>query len=426
MQATLLKGGTVVELDPPRIQQRDLLLVGSKLSDGPAPPGVRTVDCTGCVILPGLVVAHTHAYSALAAGMPVPAEPATTFKQILEKVWWRLDEALDADSLRASARIAAMDALKNGVSCVIDHHESPNFIDGSLDVIAEAFEEVGVRAVLTYGATDRHGADGAKAGLRESERFVNKAQGQFRGMIGLHAPFTCTDSTLTAAAGLSKDLGAWLHYHAAEGPDDQAAAQTRWQQRLFLHLAEQGLVHARTLLAHGVQMDPIEVERIEASGAWLCHQARSNMNNGVGYAGALADLSRVALGTDGIDDDLLAELKSAFFRRREFAGPSAWPDPVATLGQGHRLAAQLFGLPLGGLHSGAPADLTVLSYDPPTPLTEASLGAHLLFGLSSRDVRDVYVQGVPTLESGRLQRVDEPALRADARRQADALFARMR
>lgn len=426
MPATLLVGGTVVELDPVRIERRDLVITGDSIGAPDATfPTTATVDCSGCLILPGLVVAHTHAYSALAAGMPVPPDPAKSFLEILEKVWWRLDVALDEASLRASARIAALDAVKSGVTCLVDHHESPRFVDGSLDVIRDAFAEVGLRAALTYGATDRHGGDGAKAGLRESERFAKAAGGLYRGMIGLHAPFTCADETLEAAAGLAKDTQAWLHYHAAEGPDDQRAARERWNERLFHHLAQVGLLNRRTVLAHGVDMDPGEGEAVKASGAWVAHQARSNMNNGVGYAGRLPTLDRVALGTDGIDDDVLAELKAAFFRRRESGGPTVWPDPVGALARGQALAAELFEAKLGALEPGAPADVTVLRYDPPTPLTEGSLGAHLIFGASSRHVRDVFVAGRRVVQNSKVVGVDEAAMRADARAQAEALFSRM-
>lgn len=425
MSATRLVGGTVVALDPVRIEQRDVVLADGKIA-GDDVAGVA-VDCAGCLIVPGLVVGHTHAYSALAAGMPVPGAPARTFKEILERVWWRLDVALDEAALAASARVAALDALASGVTCLVDHHESPSFIDGSLDVIRAAFEEVGLRSVLTYGATDRHGPEGAQAGLRESERFLRAVSGSAltRGAVGLHAPFTCEDDTLAQAADLAARTGAWLHYHAAEGPDDQAAARRRWGERLFHHLDAVGLLNPRTLLAHGVDMDPGEGELVKARGAWVAHQARSNMNNGVGYAGRLAHLERVVLGTDGIDDDLLAELKSAFFRRRESAGPTVWPDPVLALAQGHRLAAAMFEQPLGALTPGAPGDVTVLRYDPPTPLTPASLGAHLIFGASSRHVRDVFVAGRGVVREGRVVTVDEARIRAQARAAAEALFARM-
>ena len=112
---------------------------------------------------PGLVCAHHHLYSALARGMPAPPATPTEFVQILEQVWWRLDVALDLEMIRWSAMLGALEALESGTTAIVDHHESPSAIDGSLDVIADACREVGVRVVCAYGVTDRHGPDGARA-----------------------------------------------------------------------------------------------------------------------------------------------------------------------------------------------------------------------------------------------------------------------
>jgi len=169
---------------------------------------------------PGLVCAHHHLYSALARGMPAPPRTPTSFLQVLEQIWWRLDTALDLEMLRASARLGAVEALLSGTTGIVDHHESPHAIEGSLDVIADACAEVGVRVVCAYGVTDRHGADGARRGLAENERFL-RAGG--RGLVGVHAAFTCTDDTLAAAAGLAADLGVGVHVHVAEGPPDADA-----------------------------------------------------------------------------------------------------------------------------------------------------------------------------------------------------------
>src|SRR6478752_8010580 len=152
--------------------------------------------------------------------MPAPPATPTDFASILEQVWWRLDTALDLDMLAASARLGAVEALLAGTTGIVDHHESPNAIEGSLDVIAAACAEVGVRVVCAYGVTDRHGADGARRGLAENERFL-RAGG--RGLVGVHAAFTCTDETLAAATGLAADLGVGVHIHVAEGLDDVAA-----------------------------------------------------------------------------------------------------------------------------------------------------------------------------------------------------------
>ena len=164
---------------------------------------------------PGLVCAHHHLYSALARGMPAPPGTPRQLRRDPQQIWWRLDAALDLEMLSASARLGALEALLAGTTGIVDHHESPNAIEGSLDVIAEACAEVGVRVVCAYGVTDRHGPDGAARGLAENERFL-RAGG--RGMVGVHAAFTCTDDTLAAAAGLAADLGVGVHIHVAEGP----------------------------------------------------------------------------------------------------------------------------------------------------------------------------------------------------------------
>ena len=159
---------------------------------------------------PGLVCAHHHLYSALARGMPPPPKIATNFQEILEQIWWRLDTALDLEMIRWSAMLGALEALESGTTAIVDHHESPSAIEGSLQVIADACAEVGVRLLAAYGITDRHGADGAKRGLEENERFI-KAGGN--GLVGIHASFTCTDESLEAAAGLAEDLGVGVHIH---------------------------------------------------------------------------------------------------------------------------------------------------------------------------------------------------------------------
>src|SRR5262245_46802107 len=171
---------------------------------------------------PGMVCAHHHLYSALARGMPAPPRQPTDFLAILEQVWWRLDAALDLEMIRWSALLGATEALMSGTTAIVDHHESPNAIEGSLDVIADACEEVGVRVVCAYGVTDRHGPDGAGRGLEENERFIRRGG---RGLVGIHAAFTCTDATLEAAAGLAADLGVGVHVHVAEGRVDADAGE---------------------------------------------------------------------------------------------------------------------------------------------------------------------------------------------------------
>jgi len=253
---------------------------------------------------PGLVCAHNHFYSALARGMPAPPRTPTSFPEILELVWWRLDRALDLDLIHWSAKLAALTALEAGCTAVIDHHESPNAIDGSLSVIADACAEVGVRVNCAYGITDRHGPEGAAAGLAENDRFLSAGG---KGMVGLHAAFTCEPDTISAAAEMAERHGVGVHVHVAEGQVDT------WPKL-------DGHTNDRWLLIHGVHLP----DDHGLSGT-MVHNPRSNMNNGVGYANPRRFTNPVALGTDGIGTDMLDEFRLAFVKTRE-ADVTVGPD----------------------------------------------------------------------------------------------------
>jgi cytosine/adenosine deaminase-related metal-dependent hydrolase len=257
-------------------------------------------------VTPGLVCAHHHLYSTLARGMPAPSRRPSCFSEILEQVWWRLDQALDLETLRWSAMLGALEALEAGTTTIIDHNESPNAIDGSLSVIAEACEAVGVRVLCCYGITERHGPEGARAGLAENERFL-KSGGQ--GHVGIHACFTVGEDTLREAAGLAADLGVGVHIHAAEDAVDVRAAE---------RLA--GLARDDWLLAHGVHLP--SPSRLPGT---IIHNPRSNMHNAVGYARPARFDNRVVLGTDGISGDMLEEFRFAYLRHRE-ADVTATPE----------------------------------------------------------------------------------------------------
>ncbi len=333
---------------------------------------------------PGMICAHHHLYSTLARGMPAPPVQPTAFDEILEQVWWRLDAALDLDMIRASALLGATEALMCGTTAIVDHHESPNAIEGSLDVIAEACAEVGVRVVCAYGVTDRHGAEGARRGLAENERFI-RAGG--RGMVGVHAAFTCTDGTLAAAAELAADLGVGVHIHVAEGPSDHAAGE---------RLAE--LATPDWLLVHCVSLDR------DLPGT-IAHNPRSNMNNAVGYAKPARRTNPVVLGTDGIGADMLEEFRLAFVAHRA-DDVMASPDTAATwLANAYTLVPE------------AARDRVTWNYD------HADSPWHVAFTPGIRAVDVVAADGEVLLANGVPTRVDVTEVRAKAAEQAQRLHA---
>jgi cytosine/adenosine deaminase-related metal-dependent hydrolase len=334
-----------------------------------------------------MVCGHHHLYSALARGMPAPPVTPTTFLEILEQIWWRLDVALDLEMLRWSAMLGALEALECGTTAIVDHHEGPSAIEGSLDVIADACAEVGVRVRCCYGVTDRHGADGARRGLAENERFLRSGGA---GMVGIHAAFTCSDETLEAAAGLARDLGAGVHVHVAEGEVDVGAAE---------RLA--ALVREDWLVVHGVHLGVSAAAML--GHATLAHCARSNMNNAVGYARPRAWPGRVVLGTDGIGADMLEEMRVAYARAREDDVSTTPADAWAWLDAGRALAPD------------ALKDRVTWSYDHVDDPWSAAFtpGVRAL---------DVWVGGDQLLAGGLPTRVDPVEVRAKAAEQAARLF----
>jgi putative selenium metabolism protein SsnA len=429
----LLTGGTVVaSLDPPRVESADVHVDGEHVvAVGPGlSVDAPVLDCSGCLVVPGNVNAHMHAYSALARGMPYRLDPPTSFLEILQRVWWRLDRALDERSIRASALVAAREALLAGTTTLVDHHASPNAIEGSLHVLAEAFGRVGIRSVLAYEVTDRDGRERSVAGLEENRRFHRRCvEGWYplsRSMVGAHASFTLGDEALEACAALAGATETGLHVHVAEDAVDEVDAVARTGRRVVARLAAARALDARSVVAHAVHLDPAEAQLLREVGATVVHNPRSNMNNGVGRTPLDWLGDRVALGTDGIGSDLFEEGRAGFVRRREETlgvGPD-WA--LGRLAVGAAIAGRAFGRPLlGRIEAGAPADLAVLDYDPPTALDDGTLAGHWVFGLSSAAVRDVLVAGEPVVRDRRLTRIDEDELAATARAETRRLWERL-
>jgi putative selenium metabolism protein SsnA len=424
----ILSGGIVVGsldplfVDPGEVHVRD----GRVVAEG----GGERRDCSGCLVVPGNVCAHTHLYSALARGMPYGLAAPDDFLQILQRVWWRLDRALDEEIVRASALVGGMEALLSGTTTLVDHHASPNAIDGSLDVIAEALGELGVRSVLCYETSDRDGPERARAGLAENRRFAARVQHEkpplTRALVGAHASFTLSDETLAECAEIARTFEIGLHIHAAEDAVDERDSVAEHEQRVVSRLEHAGALDDRTLLAHGVHLDAEELGLVLAADAYLAHNARSNMNNAVGRAHLDALAGRVALGTDGIGADMFEESRAAYFRLREDDRQAGAEWPLDRLSVGAALAGASFGeRHLGTLDVGAPADLVVLDYAAPTPVDAHTFPGHWIFGLSARHVRDVMVAGEWVVLDRRLARADHRELAAEARVQAARLWKRL-
>lgn len=395
----------------------------------------RRLDATRQVVLPGLINAHTHFYSAFARGL-TKARPAADFDAVLRNLWWRLDSALTMEDCHVSALLGLIDSIRHGTTTVIDHHASPHAIPGSLDALARAVQATGLRACLCYEVSDRDGAKIARAGLDENVAFLRRCQRagdpHLAALFGLHASFTLSDRTLEAAAGLGRELGAGFHIHVAEAASDQAATRARHRRRVVERLARAGILGERSLAAHCIHVSRREMALLAETGTAAIHNPQSNLNNAVGIADVVALAGRgvcVGLGTDAMTANLLEEVRVALWAQHLRAGNPAigFTEVVRALCVNNaRLASRIFGLPLGQLTEGAAADVVIADYDPPTPLTAENSAGHLVFGLSQAPIDTTIVGGRVLMRHRRLTLdLDEARLNARARKLAANLWQRL-
>ena len=402
-------------------------------------PLAQRLDAAGQLIMPGQICAHTHFYGAFARGLYIPGDPPRDFPEILRRLWWTLDKALDADGVSLSALVCLVDAIRHGTTTLIDHHASPNVIAGSLDLIADAVIQSGLRACLCYEVTDRDGPAKAQAGIEENVRFLRRMREQrpetgdrrLAAAFGLHASLTLSDETLAACVDAAAGLNTGFHIHAAEGMADQNDSLSKYGQRTIDRLASRGILGPQTIVAHAIAIDAWEMGLLRETGVWVSHQPRSNMNNAVGVADVPAMLRggvKVVLGNDGFSNNMFTEMKTAYLLHK------AWrSDPRVATGNeiaqmawtnNAALARQFFPKPIGELTPGAYADIILLDYAPITPLTPANLPWHVLFGADGSHVTTTMVAGQLLMVQRKLLFLDEQAIAARSREVAGQTWER--
>ena len=395
-----------------------------------AHPGEEVLDAQGQMVMPGLICAHTHFYGAFSRGMAIPGEPSRNFQEILANLWWKLDKGLDEEGVKYSALALLADATRYGCTTLFDHHASPNCIDGSLDIEAQAVLESGLRASLCYEVTDRDGEEKALAGIRENGRFISGVKaGNYSQMLkahfGLHASLTVSDDTLEKCL-VENNGRVGFHSHAAEGIVDQEDSLTKYGKRVIERFADAGVLGEETILAHGVHVTPHEIDLLAQSGTWLSHQPRSNMNNAVGVAPVEEMLKQgvqVCLGNDGFSNAMWQEWFFAYLiQKDQKADPRAMNGyDVIKIAVEHnsRLATQTWdGLRIGKIVKGAAADLILVDYQPITPMHAGNLPWHILFGFRDGMVTSTIAGGRLLMKDRKLLLLDEVEIAAKAREAA--------
>jgi putative selenium metabolism protein SsnA len=372
------------------------------------PAGRRTagsIDLGGRLLMPALINCHTHLYSTMARGLILPGPRPKNFHEILKKLWWRLDRALTEEDVYYSALAGLVDSAKCGVATVIDHHSSPSACAGSLDQIARAFQKVGLRGATCYETSDRNGPQGARGGIRENVRFLERRRPDslVKGAFGLHAAFTLSGRTLRACLEANQSLQAGFHVHVAEDAIDRRGVQC---------LDHLGMLNERTLAAHCVHITAADRKVLARRSVNVVHNPQSNCNNGVGVA-EVADGVLTGLGTDGFSPRLWDELK---------AGKRSSPELLLN---NRAIVKKIWGLDVGRIATGARADLMLVDYFPPTPMNSSNLFGHLLFGIANAPVHSLIVDGRFVIRDRQLVNVEEARIAEKAAARAKALWERL-
>ena len=389
-------------------------------------PKSRKLDAHGQLVMPGNICAHTHFYGAFSRGLSIPGMAPKDFPEILSKLWWPLDKSLLEEDIRYSALISLVDAIKHGTTTLMDHHASPNAIDGSLDIIADTVDQSGARAVLCYEVSDRDGAEKTDAGIKENVRFLKRLASnphpRLAASFGLHASMTLSGATLQACR-VASPPDAGFHIHVAEHEEDEYDSLNKSNMRIIDRLQVHEILGQKTIAAHCVHIDAGEMEILKNTGTWVTHQPRSNMNNAVGSAPVEAMMRlgiKVCLGNDGFSNSMWDEWKGAYYLHkvtvrdpRRMGG-----NDVAKMAiyNNSALANAFFtDSPIGQIVPGACADMIFVDYQSPTEIAPENLPWHIIFGFQESMITTTIVAGKILMKDRELVTLDEARIAARSR-----------
>lgn len=420
--ATVLKGGTVVDLEPAVVETADLRIEGDRIVERATAleprPDDEVIDLRGKVVFPGLVSAQHRLSSLLLRGAPrhgVGFGPELRARHLLEEV-------IDGDQLEAASAAGGLEGLQAGTTTIFDVTAAHAHSSGALSRVAHGLNGVGLRAVLACQVSERGGALVREEALEECGSYATRARGRFRGAFGLEGLDLVSEDGLSGLKEAWQRSGALLVGTLGEDPREEARSRERFGQTATERLVALGLTGTRALFSHNVHLAWPELSLLITAGTWLAHAARSNMSTQAGLATPAKFGVRGCLATDVMSLDCFAEAQAAGMRTNDSGQPI---DVLRFMANGHRLASEAFGFPIGPLQPGSAADLLVLDYHPATALEASTLAGHVLNGLSARCVESVMVDGLWRQWKRKPLSLDVSEVTRASRQAARALWAKM-
>ena len=374
----------------------------------------QELECSGLFLTQAFVNGHHHVYSALARGMNPPKIIPQNFSETLKYVWWKLDQCLDKDMIRLSALTTAMACAKRGTTFVIDHHASPNALKGSLEIIAEAFDEVGIGHLLAYEITDRYGEVKTQEGLEESDEYLKTRHG----LIGLHASFTVEEDTLKKAVEIAAKHNTGIHIHVAEDPIDEKITREKFGCSVMERLNRVGALALKgNIIGHALHLDDDERELLRKSSSWIAVNVDSNLNNRVGFFTSKGLGDRIMLGTDGMHNDMIKSAQTAFFAGQNFDQITL--NQIYTRFRNPAKYLKENNIPF------ASNNLVLLDYDTPSPLSSQNFLGHFFYGFENRHIKHCISNGKLIYSNDKIMTVDEDIIVKEARKAAKYLWEKM-
>lgn len=441
MNNLLIKNGIIITLgENPKVLYNYSILIESGVIKKIAPTSEfkekyeKVIDANGKVVLPGFINAHMHFYSTLVRGLG-KAKPSGNFVEVLENLWWKLDKVLTLEDCYYSALIMLVNGIRRGTTTFIDHHASPMAVTGSLQQIAKAVKETGLRASLCYELSDRDGEAVAEKGVMENYEFIKYTQKNsdefLKALFGLHASFTLSDKTLDKASNIGKEINSGFHIHVAEAESDEEYNVKNFGMRVVERLNKFGILGSKTIAAHCVYVNEKEMDLLKDTGTIVVHNPQSNLNNAVGIADVAGMTNKgilVGLGTDAMTVNMIEEIRVAMWAQHlKQNNPSAGFMEIAStlFFNNAKIANRYWNTPLGKIEEGAAGDVVLIDYNPPTPLDESTFLGHLIFGISQSDTDTTIVNGKVLMENRILKLdIDEEEIAAKARELTEELWKR--
>uniref|UniRef100_A0A7C4W7L8 5-methylthioadenosine/S-adenosylhomocysteine deaminase n=1 Tax=Desulfatirhabdium butyrativorans TaxID=340467 RepID=A0A7C4W7L8_9BACT len=411
------KGWIAVEADR-------IVAIGSMAENIP-PAASEVVDATGCLVLPGLINAHTHLPMSLFRGL---ADDLPLFEWLQDHIFPAESAFITPETVRPATLLSCAEMLLSGTTTCCDGY----FLESD---VARAVCDSGMRAVLGQGVID-HPAPGVPDPSRNIEAarsFLSACEhlsSRIRPSLFCHSPYTCSEETLLRTKALCRETGVRFQIHAAE---------TKWE---YEHLKETtgatpigyldrlGLLDPDTLLVHAIWVDETDIERIHRSGASVVHTAQSAMK----LASGIAPIERyialgipTALGTDGSASNNTMDM----FREMDITAKlhkiANWDPTVlnsrTVIEMATIQAAKAIGLEreIGSIEVGKKADLVILDAAKPhlAPLYHPE--SQVVYAARGADVRDTMVDGNWLVRNGKCIAFDLEAVQAEVRRIADEI-----